>query len=123
MHQSKLQTPSLKMIHQMLLVKFDVDLNREQLMHLIDLQEEEVREGLHQQPADPEAMERLLNDVSCSLTGMLYPTEFSTAYYKKTFQEKLRENRNFFLKLSKKEQTSQTIPTPQPACTPDVAAG
>lgn len=99
MSQTVLTKPSLEKIHKIIAVKFDVVLPQQHLLNLIGSQSEELKHGLLADKIDPIYLDLLIETISEKITGMHYPTEHSTPYYKEYFRKKLKENKDSFFGL------------------------
>lgn len=91
-----LSNPGLEQIQRIISVKFGVDLTQKQLLNLLDTQPEEQKKGLLEEKIDPVSLDMLIESVSKEITGMHYPTEHSTPYFRAYYQKMLIENRDSF---------------------------
>lgn len=83
----------LDRIDKTLAVKFDVRLFQEQLLALIERQTEELKTSLQEEKITLATLNQLVEAISEEITGIHYPTEHSTTYYKEYFKKKLQENK------------------------------
>lgn len=87
----------LSWIHGILFTKFGVDLSKEQLLNLIEGQPEGLRTALREKQTDLSTLYLLVENISKKITGVAYPTENSSPYYKEYFNNQLKENKdNYF---------------------------
>lgn len=93
---SVLDSLCLERIHKILSVKFDVELSRIQLLALIEKQPEELKKALLAGQTDPETLNIFIESVSKKITGVSYPSQQSTSYYKEYFKKKLKENKDSY---------------------------
>ena len=91
-----LTNSSLDKIHKIISVKFGVDLSQRQLLDLIEAQAEELRKALQVEQVDLLSLDLLVETISEEITGMNYPTDRSTPYYKEYFKKKLNENKDSY---------------------------
>lgn len=89
-----LTSASLDKIHKIITVKFGVSLSQRQLMDVIEVQPEELRKALLAEQVDLSTLDLLVETMSEEITGMHYPTQASTPYYKEYFMKKLKENKD-----------------------------
>ena len=81
-------------IRRVIFTKFGVDLFEEQLLNLIEIQPEGLRTALKEEQIDLTTLYLLVENISEEITGVPYPTENSTPYYKEYFNKKLKENKD-----------------------------
>lgn len=91
---------NLDKIHKIINVKFSVHLSNEQLQDLIASQPEELKEALLAAQLKPATLDQLIETISEEITGIHYPTEHSTAYYKEYFKKKVQENKNQYFGIT-----------------------
>lgn len=96
MSNSVLVSSSLDKINRIISVKFGVHLSQKQLLDLVEAQPEELKKALLAEPLELLTLDLLVEAVSEEITGMHYPTEHSTAYYKEYFKKKLNENKESY---------------------------
>lgn len=89
--------PYIKQIRQVLVVKFGLHLSGEQFNRLLEKQPEELRLGLLGDKIDSEAIDLLIERVSVEITGVRYPTVYSTPDFKACYKKVLEEKRALFL--------------------------
>lgn len=99
MNQSVLINPSLEKIHKIISVKFGVSLSQKNLLDLIEAQPEELKQALKADQLELSTLHLLVETISEKITGMHYPTEHSTPYYKEYFKKKLQENSHQYFGL------------------------
>lgn len=94
MHGFALSNAALDSICRIIAVKFGVHLSLQQAQALMERQPDEVKIvfGEAYQPTVA-ALDRLVESVSEAVTGMGYPTQHSTPYYKEYFKKKLNEHK------------------------------
>lgn len=90
---------NLDKICKIISVKFDVILSPEQTIGLINTQPEELKVALQQETVTLTTLDQLVEAISETITGMHYPTEHSTSYYKEYFKKKLTENKASYFGL------------------------
>ena len=84
-------------IHAILFTKFGVDLSEEQLLNVIEAQPEGLKTALKKKQVDISILYLLVENISKKITGVPYPTENSSPYYKEYFNKQLKENKdNYF---------------------------
>ena len=86
-------------IHRIIFTKFGVDLSEEQLLNLIETQPEWLRTALKEKQTDLSVLHLLVENISEKITGVPYPTENSSPYYKEYFNTKLKANKNNYFGL------------------------
>lgn len=98
---SKISNQSLEQIQNIISIKFGLDLNQQQVLNLIEVQAEDLKKALlAEKVVEPANLHILVESISDAITGMHYPTESSTAYFKEYFQMILLEKRaSYFSKL------------------------
>lgn len=96
MNNSVLTNLSLEKIYKIISVKFGVDLSQKQLLYLINTQSEELKSDLLKDRIDPASLDQLVEIVSERITGMHYPTQHSTPYYKEYYKKKLNESKDSY---------------------------
>jgi hypothetical protein len=94
-----LTSPGLDMIKKILSVKFDVLLSHQQLLTFIERQPEELKKALEVEQVSLATLDQLVETVSEEITGIHYPTNHSTPYYKEFFRKKLKENKDRYFGL------------------------
>ncbi|WP_224994942.1 hypothetical protein [Cesiribacter sp. SM1] len=87
-------SPGLDMIKKILTVKFDILLSHQQLLEFIERQPEELKKALKAEQVSLTTLDQLVERVSEEITGIHYPTDRSTPYYKEYFKKKLKENKD-----------------------------
>jgi hypothetical protein len=87
-------TPGLDMIKKILSVKFDVLLSHQQLLTFMERLPEELKKALKKEQVSLTTLDLLVEVVSEEITGIHYPTDHSTPYYKEYFKKKLKENKD-----------------------------
>ena len=95
-----LTSSSLDKIRKITSIKFGVDLSQKQILELIEAQPEELRKALQAEQLDIMALDQLVENISEEITGINYPTEHSTPYYKEYFKKKLKENKDQYFGFS-----------------------
>lgn len=90
---------NLNRICKIILVKFDVILSPEQALVLIKAQPDELKEALQQEPVMLATLDQLIEALSEEITGIHYPSQHSTPYYKEYFKKKLKENKASYFGL------------------------
>lgn len=89
----------LDRIDKTLVVKFDVKLTTAQLLALIGRQPVNLKKALLEDKITLAALDQLVETISEEITGIRYPTDQSTAYYKEYFKKKLQENKEHYFQF------------------------
>ncbi|WP_224997103.1 hypothetical protein [Cesiribacter sp. SM1] len=89
-------SPALDMIKKTLAVKFDVLLSHQQLLAVIERQAEDLKSALKADKITLNTLDQLVETISEEITGIHYPTNHSTPYYKEYFKKKLKENKDAY---------------------------
>lgn len=95
-----LTSSSMDKIHRVISVKFGISLSQQQLLDMIEAQTEELRKALQAEQIDLASLDQLVETVSEEITGIHYPTEHSTPYYKEYFMKKLKENKDKYFGIA-----------------------
>ena len=88
-----LSKTTLDKVYRLISTKFGVNLSQQQLLMLIDAQPEGLRKALQAGQVDISTLDLLVETVAEKITGVRYPTQQSTPYYKEYFKQKLNENK------------------------------
>ncbi len=99
MSNNVLTSSSLDKIQKIISVKFGADLSQKQLIALIENQEETLKEALQAPLVTLATLNLLVETIAEDITGINYPTEHSTPYYKEYFKKKLKENKDKYFGL------------------------
>lgn len=89
-----LSKTTLDRVYRLISIKFGVTLSQQQLLILIDRQPEDLRKALQSGQVAIETLDLLVETVSEKITGIRYPTQQSTLYYKEYFKRKLNDNKD-----------------------------
>ena len=95
----KFTSTSLSKIHAIIFTKFGVDLSEEQLLNLIEAQPEGLRTSLKEKQIDLSTLHLLVEDISEKITGVPYPTENSSSYFKEYYSKQLEKNKESYFSL------------------------
>jgi hypothetical protein len=83
-------------IQRIISVKFGLVLTARQVAALLAAQPEPLQQALLADQPELDALDELVERLSEQITGINYPTEHSTPYYKEYFKKKLQEHKEAF---------------------------
>lgn len=95
-----LTSSNLDKIYKIISVKFGVDLSQQQLLSLIEAQEDELKIALQAEKVTPTSLDLLVETIAEDITGINYPTEHSTPYYKEYFKKKVKDNKDRYFGIA-----------------------